>query len=379
MKKRFLLSYTLFAGLLFLASCSKNETPLPPEITMSIPDQGYEVTAGTQLSLVAQASNADGATYTWTNEGKQVSQEQTYNFVSDVPGTFQIGLIVSTSQGQASTQFSVTVTSSSSPYITKVFDYQYGPGQHASIVTTSESNNFIGEPWADGKSFVHLGGWGGYIVAGFDHTVKNRDGYDFAVYAQPGASSEPGVVYVMKDINGNGKPDDGDWLQLKGSEYSNIETIHNYEVTYYKPADSGNVTWKDNQGNSGELVPNYGTGSWWWSGYGDKTEVTFDGERLPNAYVNTSTDSSTENWALRDSLFTWGYAETYNNQDYDTTLKANQFDISNAVNADGSPANLDGIDFIKVQSSVFQIAGWLNEVSTEVSGAVDLNLLNNAK
>ena len=106
--------------------------------------------------------------------------------------------------------------------------------------------------------------------------------------------------------------------------------------------------------------------------------MTFDGERLPNAYVNTSTDSSTENWALRDSLFTWGYAETYNNQDYDTTLKANQFDISNAVNADGSPANLDGIDFIKVQSSVFQIAGWLNEVSTEVSGAVDLNLLDNA-
>lgn len=378
MKKLIRLSYMLLTGLFFLVSCSKTESPLPPEITMNIPAQGYEVAAGAQLSLTAQASNADGATYTWTNDGTQVSQEQTYNFSSDIPGTYQIGLTVSTTDGQASTRFTVTVTSS--PYITEVFDYQYGPGQHASIVTTNESDNFIGVPWADGKSFVHLGGWGGYIIAGFDHTVTNRDGYDFAVYAQPGASSEPGVVYVMKDTNGNGKPDDGNWLQLKGSEYSNSETIHNYEVTYYKPAnDSDNVTWKDNQGNSGELVPNFGTDSWWWSGYGDKTEVTFDGERLPDAYVNTSTDSNTENWALRDGLFTWGYAETYNNQDYDTDLKANRFDISDAVNADGSPANLDGIDFIKVQSSVFQIAGWLNEVSTEVSGAVDLNLLDNAK
>jgi len=377
MKKLILLSYPLLAGLFFLASCSKNNSPLLPEITMNIPAQGYEVAAGMQLSLVAQASNADGASYRWTSGGQVVSQEQTYNFSSDVPGVYQIGLKVATTQGAASTQFKVTVTSS--PYITKVFDYQYGPGQHATTVTTSESNNFIGEPWADGKSFVHLGGWGGYIIAGFDHTVKNRDGYDFAVYAQPGASSEPGVVYVMKDTNGNGEPDDGLWLQLKGSEYNNSETIHNYEVTYYKPAtDSDNVTWKDNQGNSGELVPNYGTDSWWWSGYGNKTEVTFDGERLPNAYVNTSTNDSTENWALRNDLFTWGYAETYNNQDYDTNLKANRFDISDAVNADGSPANLDGIDFIKVQSSVFQIAGWLNEVSTEVSGAADLNMLNNA-
>jgi len=367
----------LLAGLLFLVSCSKTESPLPPEITMNIPAQGYEVVAGAQLSLIAQASNADGASYTWTNQGTPVSQEQTYNFVSEVPGVYQIGLTVATTQGKASTQFNVTVTSS--PYITKVFDYQYGPGQHADSITGNESSNFVGEPWADGKSFVHLGGWGGYIVAGFDHTVKNRDGYDFAVYAQPGASSEPGVVYIMKDTNGNGKPDDGLWLQLKGSEYNNTETIHNYEVTYYKPAtDSDNVTWKDNQGNSGELVPNYSTGSWWWSGYGDKTKVTFDGERLPDAYVNTSTDSSTESWALRDGLFTRGYAETYNNQDYDTNLKANRFDISDAVNADGSPANIDGIDFIKVQSSVFQIAGWLNEVSSEVSGAVDLNMLNNA-
>ena len=55
-----------------------------------------------------------------------------------------------------------------SPYITKVFDYLYGPGQHAPLISSSEkANDFIGEPWTNNKSYTSLGGWGGYIVAGF--------------------------------------------------------------------------------------------------------------------------------------------------------------------------------------------------------------------
>jgi hypothetical protein len=49
------------------------------------------------------------------------------------------------------------------------------------------------------------------------------------------------------------------------------------------------------------------------------------------------------------------------------------FDIDNAVAADGTPAELTSIRFIKVQTSVFQRAGWMNEISTEVMGAKDLN------
>ena len=51
-------------------------------------------------------------------------------------------------------------------------------------------------------------------------------------------------------------------------------------------------------------------------------------------------------------------------------------DISNAVDGSGNLANLSKIDFIKVQSGVFQVAGWLNEISTEISGAADLHLLD---
>ena len=268
-------------------------------------------------------------------------------------------------------------TSGQSAYITKVFDYQYGPGQHATLIPSDEkANDFIGEPWIKGKSFTSLGGWGGYIVAGFDHAVLNTEGPDFAVFTQPSVASEPGVIYVMEDKNNDGLPNDGPWFEIKGSEYNNPETIHNYQLTYYKPGLSGYVTWKDNQGKSGSLIPGFGNASWWWQGYGDKSSVTFAGERLPDAYVNSSKDPGVELWVTRDGLFEYGYAECYFNADYNAMLKANFIDISSAVTETGAPANLTKINFIKVQSSVFQIAGWLNEVSTEISGAADIHMLD---
>lgn len=269
-----------------------------------------------------------------------------------------------------------------SAYITKVYDYKYAPGQHASLIPKDwKADDFIGKPDfifkpIDEKSYTSLGGWGGYIIAGFDHTVKNVAGNDFVVYTQPGPASEPAVVYVMPDTNQDELPNDGGWIELKGSESGNAETIHNYQVTYTKPVGSGNVKWIDNLGNHGELTPVFDSSSWWWQGYGDQNEVTFSGVRLPNAYSNSSTQPDVENWVVRPGLFSWGYAECYGNQDYNKDLKANLFDISNAVDAEGNAVNLSGIRFIKIQSAVFQVAGWLNEISTEVSGAADLSMLN---
>ncbi|MCE1200310.1 MAG: hypothetical protein LWW85_15195, partial [Marinilabiliales bacterium] len=142
--------------------------------------------------------------------------------------------------------------------MTKVFDYKYGVGQHAAIISPdAKGNDFIGKPWTNGKSFTFLGGWGGYIIAGFDHKVLNTNGPDLAIYAQPSVSSEPGVVYVMTDTNGDGLPNDGEWLELKGSEYSNPETIHNYQLSYRKPDSSGKIAWYDNRGKSGYLTPGF--------------------------------------------------------------------------------------------------------------------------
>ena len=87
--------------------------------------------------------------------------------------------------------------------------------------------------------YVSLGSFGGYVIVGFDHSIPNKGGYDFAIQgnaflSDQGGSNEPGIVWVMQDVNGNGLPDD-EWYELKGSETGNGSTIQDYEVTYRCP------------------------------------------------------------------------------------------------------------------------------------------------
>ena len=54
---------------------------------------------------------------------------------------------------------------------------------------------------------MSLGGFGGYIIVGFDHSIAARGlEYDFAIQGNAfggagasGQSNEPGVVWVMQD------------------------------------------------------------------------------------------------------------------------------------------------------------------------------------
>jgi hypothetical protein len=359
-----------------LLSCSGVTELKQPEIVMDIPSAGFQVEVGKQITLLASFLNASNAAVSWELDGTLLSTNKSLIFSPQNVGKYLGNVKIETESGTNSKSFVINVTTTKSPYITNVFEYIYGPGQHASLIpSNAKGESFIGEPWTGSKSFTYLGGWGGYIVAGFDHSVTNAEGADFCIYTQPGAASEPGIVFVMEDKNGDGKPNDT-WYEIKGSEYNNSETINNYEVTYFKPQGNGNVKWSDNKGNNGELIPDFESGTWWWSGYGDKSSIKFSGVRLPNSYLNSSTQSGTEYWILRTGLYTSGYAECYNNSDYNSKLKANFLDISNAVGGSGTLANLTKIDFIKVQSGVFQIAGWLNEVSTEISGAADIHLLD---
>ena len=364
------------SGLALLSSCGKTDHLSGPVIDLDVPADGFKVELGKSLPLNPTVANDDKSTFVWTINGQTVSSDKLYTFIPTRIGNYYLQLKVSNEIGSDTKAIQINAFSNKSPYIKTVFDYQYGPGQHASLIPSDcKGADFVGQPWSGTKLFTSLGGWGGYIVAGFDHPVYNGKDVDFAVFVQPGAGSEPGVVFVMADSNGDGIPNDGDWFEIKGSEYDHPETIHDYKVTYTKPVGNGNITWKDNNGKNGELVPVYGSFSWWWGGYGNKTEVVFSGVRLPDAYINTSTQIDVENWAIRPGLFTSGYAECYNNLDYNLSLKANLFDISNAVDKAGNPANLANISFIKVQSGVFQVAGWLNEISTEISGAADLSLI----
>jgi hypothetical protein len=254
-----------------------------------------------------------------------------------------------------------------SAYVSKVFDYVYSPGQQASLVKKTDVTNFIGEPSVD-KGCLHLGGFGGYVIAGFDHNVENGDDFDFEVFSMKGAWPEPGVVYVMSDTNGDGKPNDT-WYELKGNQYKNSK--RNYWVRYYRAEDdASNITWLDSQGNRGALVSGLGskyTAGWWWSATKNDS-ITLSGTRLPDAFDRDSNGY----WSVPASRFTKGYAKNVTGTDYNPTLGANSFDISDAVDSLGHSVELPNIRFIKVQTGVFQRAGWMNEVSTEVMGARDL-------
>ncbi len=251
------------------------------------------------------------------------------------------------------------LTSESTLYIDSVYAYEYAPGQHA---TMTQAEGYAKKFSGENDGYILLGGWGGHVDGGFDHSVYNRGGYDFGVYSQPG------VVFVMQDENGNGAPDDT-WYELSGSETDSAGYIPNYEVTFYKPGTAKNdltkVIWKDNQG----LRDTLDKAKWWDD---SKDSVIFKGTKLPDCK-----EIAANGWYMDiEGRFTEGYAETYSGNDYNAVGKYNQFDISNAIDANGESVDLAYIDFVKVQTGCFMEAGWLGEISTEVSGALDLNMLS---
>ena len=144
-----------------------------------------------------------------------------------------------------------------------VFEYTPAPGQFINETKTGgftgnektpETASAYAEQRMKSGTFVSLGGFGGYIIVGFDHSIDNTGDYDFGIIGNSfKGSSEPGVVWVMQDENGNGKPDDT-WYELKGSETGKESTIQNYSVTYYRPSEPQQpVKWTDSEGNSGEV------------------------------------------------------------------------------------------------------------------------------
>ena len=123
-------------------------------------------------------------------------------------------------------------------YATKVFDYQYAPGQHSHLATMPVADESL--------STIMLGSWGGYVVLGFDYDVINSEGKNLVVYCFGSASPEPGIIYLMDDTNNNGLPDDV-WYEVKGSEFNSNSYRRNYSLTYYRPkSQTNNVTWSDN-------------------------------------------------------------------------------------------------------------------------------------
>ncbi|WP_418714413.1 DUF5074 domain-containing protein [Alistipes putredinis] len=225
---------------------------------------------------------------------------------------------------------------------------------------------------------------GGDIVVGFDHSIDNsssgyKGGYNFSITGNAfKGSSEPGIVYVMQDTNGNTLPDD-EWYELKGSEFGKEETVQDYAVTYYRPTYSGaDVQWKDNQGVKGKIdyLKQYHDQPSYYPAWIGTDSYTLYGPCLKSRTYDQSGNGSY--WV--NGEYDWGYADNFGNdrlsEDDNAAAGAMKvyFKISNAVDKNGQPANLKYIDFIRVQTGVNAKAGWLGENSTEVFGFTDENI-----
>jgi hypothetical protein len=261
-----------------------------------------------------------------------------------------------------------------SAFANKVWEYIPAPGQFINTVTSAYKEGFTAErvltyagEQIKKRSLLTLGGFGGNITLGFDHPVKNEAGaYDFKIYGNAyEGSSEPGIVLVSEDANGNGLPDD-EWYELAGSEYDSGKVIKNYEITYYRPVSLlADVRWTDNQGKEGYIPRNsfHTENSYYplWAG----NQMTFHGTLLPDNAVNKEING-TEQWI--QYAFPWGYADNHpNNSEY------SQFKIEWAVDKDGNSVVLQAIDFVKIYCAVNQICGWTGETSTEISAVEDLH------
>ena len=351
-------------------------------IDASVPDVAVITEAAIDkmkwLHIQPQVTSTSGVIYKWLLDGEEISDEKDLRCVFAEAGTYQLELKAKNGMGESVHTVTVTVNDRTCVNgITRVFEYLPAPGQFINMLPaataddTPETMRQKAETALTGGSMISLGGFGGYVVFGFDHTVVNRAGNDFTVLGNAFAgSAEPGVIMVSFDANGNGLPDD-EWYEIAGSEYNKPATVKNYEITYFKPeteptdANEPNyIRWTDNQGQSGYLSKNsYHTQTYYPMWKGDS--YTLKGTLMEaNNYDQSGSGSM---WV--SPVYDWGYADNFPNTD----ARA-QIDIDWAVNANGNPVRLKGIDFVKVYTANRTEGGWLGEVSTEVAGFTDLNL-----
>ena len=368
--------------------------------------EAYHTVAGRKLRIAPSAiSEVEGVAYAWSVEGAEeiISEESSLTFVAESAGEYRITATATAERGTGEVtitrNFVVTayeegafrreVNASSKADWNRVYECTPAPGQFINELktggfdgtqTTPETAIAYAEERMREENWVSLGGFGGYIVVGFDHSVVNSGDYDFGIMANSFAgSSEPGIVWVMQDENGDGEPNDT-WYELAGSETGKASTIQNYAVTYYRPSGAGMpVQWTDNLGNHGEVdyLAQFHRQDYYYPLWIEADSYTLTGTCLEPRNYDASGNGSY--WVNVE--YDWGYADNFSPVDRLTDednaeggVNANHFKISNAIDFECELIHLDYIDFVKVQVGVNAKSGWLGELSTEVCGFYDYNM-----
>lgn len=393
--------FALAIFLTFLMACE----PEIPMVTSGLA-KSYAIERMKVLRLHPEYS---GEHYEWSMLDSQgndsiVATTRDFLFISAHPGVYRLKLQIIDSSNPFSHDMVITVWEEElaySRYITKVYDYCPAPGQFVGdmpryeVGDTPESMRAKVEECIGGSNdvLISLGGFGGYVTFGFDHSIVNMpDSLDFKIWGNAlytssegsglgsAGSAEPGIVMVSIDTNGNGRPDD-EWYELAGSEHNNRATIYNYEITYYRtPAgheatpcpnsgvtDTAYIAWSDNCGATGYIERNAFHTQEYFPQWLSEDELTFKGTRLPNNVVDVQGDGSY--YVL--NAFEWGYADNHANS---ASVEQTGLDIDWAIDSVGNRVSLPCIDFVRVYTGINQQCGRIGEVSTEICRAEDLHV-----
>lgn len=364
-----------------IQSCSDDDNIIETNPDNATLQASYEADRLKIFPIEPTISGFENATYTWKLGNEIIGNEKTLGFVSDKVGAYDLTLEIKSLTQTKTVKTKINVkqeTTTYTKYIAQVFDYLPSIGQFVNKLPTFVDGDKQAEMTAKaGKELIGkeggmitLGGFGGYVVFGFDHTIMNHaNKRDFKVLGNGFAgSSEPGIIMVAYDKNKNGKPDEDEWYEIAGSEYKNPNTIKNYSIVFQKPTvedvipNPEYVKWTDNQGNSGYKTKNTFHKQSYYPLWFGQDELKFSGTLLPNNYTEN-------NGIWTGKQYAYGYADNAQNSSEDSNI-----DIDWAVDKNGNPVKLLGIDFIKIYTATNQEAGWLGEISTEVTGAYDLHL-----
>lgn len=374
-----------------ITGCSKDsEEKIPESVTIKTPAGGFIADRFKTLRLSISTTLANGS-WEWKVDGQTVCNDSVYYFISDKPGAHEVSITVSNGTASASNTATIQVSRETTSYsnrVAKLFDFQTAPGQFVNAMPMWEEGKTEAQMIARAESDikggigVHLGAYGGYVVAGFDHAIMNIPGQaSFRVLGNAFNNwAEPGIIEVAVDKNGNGLPDD-EWYEIAGSEYNKPKTVKNYEITYYKPDESKTpvtsddfpyhsdleyIKWTDNKGGSGYIRKNlFHSQSYYpqWKG----ASITFKGTKISD---ETVVDQSGSGSYFVSPALEFGYADNWPNADEKNMIK-----LDWAVDKNGKPVKLSGVHFIRVYTGMLGDAGWLGEVSTEFMNIEDLNLV----